>query len=64
MSPATDEARAREAIDWLPAAAGWQLFTADAADLTAGRGVAIREFPLPGHGFADSCSTSTAGPAG
>ena len=33
--------------------AGWHVCDADQANITAYRGVAIREFPLPGHGFAD-----------
>ncbi|MHB8766992.1 MAG: type I restriction endonuclease subunit R, partial [Deferrisomatales bacterium] len=50
----TPEQKARERIDALLAAAGWQVFDAPAANLRAGRGVAIREFPLaPGHGTAD-----------
>lgn len=53
MSPVTEEDKARENIDNLLIAAGWQVFDADKDNITAGRGVAIREFPLPGHGFAD-----------
>jgi type I restriction enzyme R subunit len=53
MSPVTQEDKARENIDNLLIAAGWQVFDADQANITARRGVAIREFPLPGHGFAD-----------
>ncbi|MDW7710494.1 MAG: type I restriction endonuclease [Deferrisomatales bacterium] len=48
------EPRARETIDALLARAGWQVFDAKAANIHAGRGVALREFPLaPGHGTAD-----------
>lgn len=47
------EALAREKIDALLAQAGWHVCDADAANIHAVRGVAIREFPLPGHGFAD-----------
>lgn len=47
------EALAREKIDDLLAQAGWHVCDADAANIHAARGVAIREFPLPGHGFAD-----------
>jgi type I restriction enzyme R subunit len=47
------EQRARENIDKLLEAAGWHVCDADAANIHASRGVAIREFPLPGHGFAD-----------
>ena len=34
-------------------AAGWHVCDAAAANIHAARGVAIREFPLPGCGFAD-----------
>lgn len=47
------EALAREKIDALLAQAGWHVCDADATNIHAARGVAIREFPLPGHGFAD-----------
>jgi type I restriction enzyme R subunit len=47
------EAEARENIDKLLTAAGWHVCDASAANIHAARGVAIREFPLPGHGFAD-----------
>lgn len=47
------EAAAREQIDTLLARAGWHVCDATAANIHAARGVAIREFPLPGHGFAD-----------
>ncbi|MDP2198127.1 MAG: DEAD/DEAH box helicase family protein, partial [Sulfurimicrobium sp.] len=50
MSP---EATARKNIDRLLQAAGWHVCDAAAANIHAARGVAIREFPLPGHGFAD-----------
>ena len=50
MSP---EAEARENIDALLSAAGWHVCDASTANIHAARGVAIREFPLPGHGFAD-----------
>ncbi|MEY4751457.1 MAG: hypothetical protein RIQ60_3671 [Pseudomonadota bacterium] len=50
----TPEARARAEIDRLLQAAGWVVQDLAAAQLNAGRGVAIREFPLaPGHGLAD-----------
>jgi type I restriction enzyme R subunit len=50
----TSEQKAREEIDRLLEAAGWQVQDAKAANLHAGLGVAIREFPLKdGHGFAD-----------
>ncbi len=47
------EQQARETIDRLLAAAGWHVCDADQANIHAARGVAIREFPLPGFGFAD-----------
>lgn len=47
------EQQAREEIDRLLIAAGWHVCDANAANIHASRGVAIREFPLPGHGFAD-----------
>jgi type I restriction enzyme R subunit len=52
MTPAP-EAEARKQIDALLAAAGWAVQDASAAHIHAARGVAIREFPLPGYGFAD-----------
>lgn len=52
MTPAP-EAEARLQIDALLAAAGWVVQDAKAVNIHAGRGVAIREFPLSGHGFAD-----------
>jgi type I restriction enzyme R subunit len=48
------ELQAREQIDLLLSVAGWLVQDADQANIHAGRGVAIREFPLKsGHGFAD-----------
>ena len=48
------EAAARETIDRLLTAAGWVVCDAADANITAHRGVAIREFQLKkGHGFAD-----------
>lgn len=47
------EDRAREQIDRLLSAAGWRVCDASQVNIHAARGVAIREFPLPGHGFAD-----------
>jgi type I restriction enzyme, R subunit len=41
------EAPAREVIDRQLNAAGWVLQHRDEFDRTAGRGVAVREFPLP-----------------
>ncbi len=46
------EARAREKIDRLLDDAGWQVQGRDEMNLGAGRGVAVREFPLK-TGFAD-----------
>ncbi len=51
MSQPEEEARKR--IDALLLAAGWVVCDACAANIHAARGVAIREFPLPGHGVAD-----------
>ncbi|MHB1144688.1 MAG: type I restriction endonuclease subunit R [Thiobacillus sp.] len=47
------EQQARGNIDVLLEAAGWHVCDASAANIHAARGVAIREFPLPGYGFAD-----------
>jgi type I site-specific restriction endonuclease len=48
------EEHARQIIDRLLTAAGWQVCDPGDAHITAYRGVAIREFPLrSGHGFAD-----------
>src|SRR6266545_1383925 len=48
------EQTAREGIDGALAASGWLVQDADQANLAAGRGVAVREFPLAtGHGYAD-----------
>jgi type I restriction enzyme R subunit len=50
----TPEQQARQTIDQLLTAAGWAVQDFKAADLTAARGVALREFELnPGHGTAD-----------
>ncbi len=52
--PITPEDRARESIDKLLTAAGWVVQDRKDTNLTAGRGVAVREFPLKtGHGEAD-----------
>lgn len=49
-----EEEKAREEIDRLLHAAGWLVTDPSEANITAGRGVAVREFPLKsGHGFAD-----------
>jgi len=47
------EQDARRQIDQLLVQAGWHVCDVDQAHITIYRGVAIREFPLPGHGFAD-----------
>ena len=47
------EEYARAHIDALLVRAGWSVQDAVQANIHAARGVAIREFPLPGHGFAD-----------
>ncbi len=48
------EAKARENIDAALEGEGWQIQDRDRINLSAGRGVAIREFKLAsGHGFAD-----------
>jgi type I restriction enzyme R subunit len=50
----TPEELARQKIDADLALAGWLVQDANAANVHAGRGVAIREFPLkPGLGYAD-----------
>ena len=47
------EAKAREKIDLLLDAAGWLVQDYKDLNLGAGLGVAVREFPLKGAGFAD-----------
>lgn len=48
------EAKARENIDRMLVASGWIVQSRDEANVAAGRGVAIREFPLKsGYGEAD-----------
>ncbi len=50
----TPEQRARRAIDANLQAAGWRVQDLDDLDLTAGRAVVVREFPMkPGFGSAD-----------
>ena len=52
--PITPEDRARQHIDCLLAAAGWIIQDRRDANITAGCGVAVREFPMKkGHGEAD-----------
>ncbi len=55
MAPATKpEDRARERIDEQLAAAGWSVQSRDEVNLSAARGVAVREFRMaPKHGIAD-----------
>lgn len=53
MTPSPEQ-QARQQIDALLMAAGWQVQDVGLANIHAARGVAIREFPLKsGHGFAD-----------
>src|SRR6185437_13268610 len=50
----TPEQSARKEIDANLKAAGWVIQDRLDVDLTAGRGIAVREFPMkPGFGFAD-----------
>ncbi len=52
--PETPEQKARLQIDAQLSAAGWLVQNREDLDLTAGPGIAVREFPLKsGHGFAD-----------
>lgn len=52
--PENPEQKARREIDAQLAAAGWLVQSRDELDLSAGRGVAVREFPMKsGFGFAD-----------
>src|SRR6266851_1362168 len=52
--PDTHEAPARQNIDQLLTDAGWIVQSRDETNITAGRGVAIREFPMKsGYGEAD-----------
>lgn len=53
MAPQPEQ-QARTHIDTLLQAAGWQVCDASAAYIHAARGVAIREFPLPGYDLADT----------
>ena len=51
---AKPEEEAREIIDASLDAAGWEVQDTDSVNLAAGRGVAVREYPLKtGHGSAD-----------
>ncbi|MHB9082098.1 MAG: type I restriction endonuclease subunit R, partial [Pirellulaceae bacterium] len=52
--PDTPEQKARRAIDAMLTASGWVVQDRDDLDLTAGRGIAVREFPMKsGFGFSD-----------
>ena len=52
--PESPEQKARREIDAKLIAAGWIVQDRDDLDLTAGRGIAVREFPMKsGFGFAD-----------
>ena len=52
--PETPEQRSRREIDADLTAAGWLVQSRADLDLTAGRGIAMREFQMrPGFGFAD-----------
>ncbi len=52
--PETPEQKARHEIDAKLIASGWTVQGRDDLDLTAGRGIAVREFPMKsGFGFAD-----------
>ena len=63
--PEKPEATARKTIDELLRAAGWIVQSRDEANIAAGRGVAIREFPLKsGYGFADYLLYVDGAPAG
>jgi type I restriction enzyme R subunit len=50
----TPEDKAREQIDRALEQSGWKVQDTKSANLHAGRGVVLRNFPLvSGHGFAD-----------
>lgn len=54
MTPLTPEQRAREKIDASLVESGWTLQNRDEMNLSAARGVAVREFKLAaGHGYVD-----------
>ncbi|MCH8220638.1 MAG: type I restriction endonuclease subunit R [Proteobacteria bacterium] len=53
MPNQTPEQIAREGIDKLLTKAGWVVQDIDGANISAHRGVAIWQFPLRGHRFAD-----------
>ena len=61
----TPEDKARKTIDDLLSKADWTIQDRDMANLSAARGVAIREFPLKsGYGFADYLLYVDGAPAG
>jgi hypothetical protein len=63
--PDKPEDKARKTIDDLLSKAGWTIQDRDLANLSAARGVAIREFPLKsGYGFADYLLYVDGAPAG
>jgi type I restriction enzyme, R subunit len=63
--PETPEDKARRAIDALLTAAGWIVQSRNEANVNAGRGVAICEFPLKsGFGEADYLLYVDGAPAG
>jgi type I restriction enzyme R subunit len=63
--PDTTEDKARKTIDDLLSKAGWIIQDRDMTNLSAARGVAIREFPLKsGYGFADYLLYVDGAPAG
>jgi type I restriction enzyme, R subunit len=52
--PETPEQKARREIDGDLTVAGWLVQDREELDLSSGRGIAVREFPMkPGFGFAD-----------
>ena len=52
--PKAPEQEAREKIDQMLSASGWDVQDINNANIHSSQGVAVREFPLnPGHGFAD-----------
>src|SRR5213082_637617 len=52
--PETPEQKARKLIDQKLTAAGWNIQNRDELELTAGKGIAVREFPMKTNfGFAD-----------
>jgi type I restriction enzyme R subunit len=63
--PITPEDRARQNIDSLLTDSGWVVQDKRATNLSAARGVAVREFPLKsGHGEADYLLFVDAAPLG